>query len=470
MENKESMGAERGRMGRVITVWESVEQVSVGRENAQRGSAAVMSTERGRVIPSDPCSIGTWEQFPSIGEPSQSYDLAKAGPHSPVDQLHCLEARPAAGIWYCGGGVCGDKGQPLAVSELSTQADPMGVLTCQFLGNNHAITERADCLKSEWAPNPLQDPIPLRSEAKTQRIFCKQPGSNLCFHSTFLRQWLPVRHSGSEPGRHFPPCSSACDLNNSVDPSLKQQKADTVDGQIISLLQRISVEDSAPPFNIEMEAEEVRLRTYQNWPADIPIQPQQLAHAGFFYTGHRDNVKCFHCDGELRNWELGDNPWMEHAKWFPRCEYLIQMKGRDYVNRIQELHSHITESAFQVRSQPQTSTGQDVTGCAAPSPLMQSAVVKYVLQMGFDRSLIERLVCSKYLVSGSQYSSVSDLLSDLLAAEEGGRERRHQNTGTDQRQWEAGPALTERRGTTTQRRDSHSAIPLADMKVGASTL
>ncbi|XP_048467105.1 baculoviral IAP repeat-containing protein 7-B-like [Rhincodon typus] len=177
-----------------------------------------------------------------------------------------------------------------------------------------------------------------------------------CHTSTFLRQWLPVRHSGSEPGRHCPPCSSACDLNNCVDPSLKQQKADTVDGQIISQLQRISVEDSVPPFNTEMDAEEVRLRTYQNWPAGIPIQPQQLAHAGFFYTGHRDNVKCFHCDGELRNWELGDDPWMEHAKWFPRCEYLIQMKGRDYVNRIQELHSHITESA--VGSQPQTSPRQ----------------------------------------------------------------------------------------------------------------
>lgn len=35
-------------------------------------------------------------------------------------------------------------------------------------------------------------------------------------------------------------------------------------------------------------------------------------------TGHGDNVKCFHCDGGLRNWEPGDDPWQEHAKWFPR--------------------------------------------------------------------------------------------------------------------------------------------------------
>jgi len=36
------------------------------------------------------------------------------------------------------------------------------------------------------------------------------------------------------------------------------------------------------------------------------------------FLGHGDNVKCFFCDGGLRNWEPGDDPWEEHAKWFPR--------------------------------------------------------------------------------------------------------------------------------------------------------
>ncbi|KAF5901533.1 lck-interacting transmembrane adapter 1 isoform X1, partial [Clarias magur] len=35
-------------------------------------------------------------------------------------------------------------------------------------------------------------------------------------------------------------------------------------------------------------------------------------------AGQSDNVKCFFCDGNLRNWEPGDDPWQEHAKWFPR--------------------------------------------------------------------------------------------------------------------------------------------------------
>ncbi len=36
------------------------------------------------------------------------------------------------------------------------------------------------------------------------------------------------------------------------------------------------------------------------------------------FLGHGDNVKCFFCDGGLRNWEPGDDPWQEHAKWFPQ--------------------------------------------------------------------------------------------------------------------------------------------------------
>ena len=34
--------------------------------------------------------------------------------------------------------------------------------------------------------------------------------------------------------------------------------------------------------------------------------------------GHSDDVKCFCCDGGLRCWESEDDPWVEHAKWFPR--------------------------------------------------------------------------------------------------------------------------------------------------------
>ncbi|KAI8497606.1 Baculoviral IAP repeat-containing protein 2 [Branchiostoma belcheri] len=46
------------------------------------------------------------------------------------------------------------------------------------------------------------------------------------------------------------------------------------------------------------------------------------------HVTHEDNVKCFYCGGRLRNWEPGDKPWTEHAKW---CKFLLQERGDDYV-------------------------------------------------------------------------------------------------------------------------------------------
>jgi len=35
------------------------------------------------------------------------------------------------------------------------------------------------------------------------------------------------------------------------------------------------------------------------------------------YLGERDRVKCWYCNGGLQNWDPDDEPWTEHAKWFP---------------------------------------------------------------------------------------------------------------------------------------------------------
>lgn len=36
------------------------------------------------------------------------------------------------------------------------------------------------------------------------------------------------------------------------------------------------------------------------------------------YVGKHDTVQCFSCGGCLGNWEDDDDPWKEHAKWFPK--------------------------------------------------------------------------------------------------------------------------------------------------------
>ena len=71
-----------------------------------------------------------------------------------------------------------------------------------------------------------------------------------------------------------------------------------------------------------------RLKTFDNprWPRDCPMSVPSLAEAGFFYhgpfMGYEDSVKCFYCDTGLCRWEPEDDPWKEHRRVAPNCEFV----------------------------------------------------------------------------------------------------------------------------------------------------
>ncbi|XP_060576694.1 uncharacterized protein LOC132734008 isoform X2 [Ruditapes philippinarum] len=50
--------------------------------------------------------------------------------------------------------------------------------------------------------------------------------------------------------------------------------------------------------------------------------PQAFTIAGLFYTGDRDQVRCFMCGGCLDQWEEMDNPFLEHVRHYPQCEFI----------------------------------------------------------------------------------------------------------------------------------------------------
>ena len=47
-----------------------------------------------------------------------------------------------------------------------------------------------------------------------------------------------------------------------------------------------------------------------------------------------DSVSCYHCGGELSNWDVGDVPMEEHAKWYPKCPHVLLVMGQDYVDKV----------------------------------------------------------------------------------------------------------------------------------------
>ncbi|XP_058846965.1 baculoviral IAP repeat-containing protein 7-B-like isoform X2 [Acipenser ruthenus] len=187
---------------------------------------------------------------------------------------------------------------------------------------------------------PSDAPVSSAELAKAGFFFLGPGDKVQCFCcGGILRQWVRGDCPWNEHVRHFPTCSFILSRNvGNIPHVITQGSSDSVDGQLLSQLQRMTVEEvsGGQPVYPEMETEQSRVTTFHTWPPHAPVQPQILARAGFFYTGLSDNVKCFYCDGGLRNWESGDDPWQEHAKWFPRCEFLLQARGRDYINNIQE--------------------------------------------------------------------------------------------------------------------------------------
>ena len=71
-----------------------------------------------------------------------------------------------------------------------------------------------------------------------------------------------------------------------------------------------------------------RMETFCNsWCDQNRPTAQEMVDADFYYKKYGDRVCCFYCEGQLFQWKAYDNPWYEHAKWFPLCEYVLKKRG-----------------------------------------------------------------------------------------------------------------------------------------------
>ncbi|XP_013366474.1 PREDICTED: baculoviral IAP repeat-containing protein 2 [Chinchilla lanigera] len=261
-------------------------------------------------------------------------------------------------------------------------------------------TEEARFLTYKMWPLTFLSPLDLARAG----FYYVGPGDRVaCFAcGGKLSNWEPKDDALSEHRRHFPSCPF---LENSLE------------------MLRFTIS------NLSMQTHAARMRTFMYWPSTVPVQPEQLASAGFYYVGRNDDVKCFCCDGGLRCWESGDDPWVEHAKWFPRCEFLIRMKGQEFVDEIQARYPHLLEQLLSTSDTPgEENTDPPIVhfgpgeGSSEDAIMMNTPVVKAALEMGFSRSLIKQTIQSKILSTGENYRTVNDIVSALLNAEDERRE------------------------------------------------
>ena len=137
--------------------------------------------------------------------------------------------------------------------------------------------------------------------------------------------------------------------------------------------------------------------------------------------GVHDHVKCFHCDGGLRNWEPSDDPWLEHAQWFPRCGYLILVKGDQYIKDVAESRPSPSAALRCSRSNPppvplvtcQRSTPREVSE-EELRYLLDSSIAQTVLSMGVDFSRVKQAIQYKMRATGRPFSTVDSLLEAAI--------------------------------------------------------
>ncbi|KAG5308351.1 DIAP2 inhibitor, partial [Acromyrmex insinuator] len=169
---------------------------------------------------------------------------------------------------------------------------------------------------------------------------------------------------------------------------------------------------------------EKRLQTFKGWPKNLKQTPEMLAEAGFYYSGYEDQVRCFHCDGGLRNWQPTDDVWVEHARWFSSCFFVNLVRGQDFVkycvdNRNFDLsiitgmpEDNATESSVESVSTSQNSKPDDTI--ASATDIVETLGASAALEIGLQVDRVKRALKNRMERVGIPYTDVAQLIQDVL--------------------------------------------------------
>ncbi|NXT84270.1 XIAP ligase, partial [Zapornia atra] len=228
-----------------------------------------------------------------------------------------------------------------------------------------------------------------------------------------LKKWEPSDRAWSEHRRHFPKCLFVLgrDVGNVPSESIPTE------------LGRSGLNSVQHPRNPSMAKYGRRLQTFFTWM--YPVDKEQLAEAGFYSVGNGDHVVCFHCGGGLQEWKKNEDPWDQHAKWFPGCGFVRKEKGLEFINNV-----HLKDGYGD-------STVKAAEGTILPKGiynLLQNPLVQSAMDMGFSLSEIRSTMEKKLQMSGESHTSIEDLVADLSAQKENTREEEPNDIPVDQDQ------------------------------------
>jgi len=183
------------------------------------------------------------------------------------------------------------------------------------------------------------------------------------------------------------------------------------------------------PVNPCMRNHQKRLDTFyeraRNWPRHrLTATPADMANAGLYYLGTQDRVKCFYCNGGLQNWDTHDEPWFEHAKWFPQCEFLLQQRGPEYVERVKNRFPNLKRPTLTNSISISATNNNPIIVDPAENhqqicekveaTINASPIIPEAIQMGFSTETIRHVLHNQLASHNEPFPTLSALVQALL--------------------------------------------------------
>lgn len=196
-----------------------------------------------------------------------------------------------------------------------------------------------------------------------------------------IAKWEAGDDPFAEHLRFFPACSRA-----QLGPNVEMQSATPI--------RSLGIQPIATPKKEKYSSLDARIRSFANWKASQIQAAETLAEAGFYYQEEEDQVHCFQCNGGLRAWTKEDDPWYEHAKWFPKCLFISLVKGTQYVEQVQ------------AENKPSL------------NDIMNTEIVENARSLGFNENSIRTVVSEQLEKNGRSFRDAEELVNILLENDE----------------------------------------------------
>ncbi|XP_069104535.1 baculoviral IAP repeat-containing protein 7-like [Argopecten irradians] len=251
------------------------------------------------------------------------------------------------------------------------------------------------------------------SEDRVQCIYCRG----------ILKGWDPGDVVHIEHRNKFPRCPFILGMDVGNIPYTPNQSSTAVSNtinqnsrfsqQAPSQMEALGINTDRPKFP-HYAIESSRLASFRNWPTYKHQTPELLSKAGFFYANFGDNVKCFYCDGGLKNWEPGDNPWEEHARWFPKCPFVRSVKGEVFIQSVQDRFNTGSQKSIVNRGRKRSSGQRFPIEEREIKARMELPMVRAVLDTGTDRNVVMQAIRNRMEDIGDDFPNAEALMNAAL--------------------------------------------------------